>query len=853
MSKKLHDEDASAELASTEKDDLSDVFDELFDARSQRKLKELQIQSLETVLARRDDFKDEAIEGLRKSTQKQLHQFCLWYEEFFTKNDKSISWRAHFTADHFDSFVEQLGKSPDGDVNLLFEHARRMLHEGKPGDLADLTDKKRNDLYAYVVRKTMEELPPKLIEECNFDVKNFIIKCVRAIFNIPSGDPYPKILLVAGRTQSGKTNVKAVVLTTCNVLRCPLKIITKGVAESQDLKQKITHKVTKYQDDFEAWWEGQQYQPNRFDVLADTAAKINNKAIVHVEQLRKFKKDGKFALIIDECDAMYRTEEGSQKFEQAYDDLMSLKPALRIEISATPIPALFALTEQGHAVEILELGTADDYAGVTAMKPLEGSNGKPLFLSVEKKSKLRYDDGVSYEKIKNGLLKGVDPDLIFPEEESNDKFNETESRVFSKCDELEFIPFTDAKVMQLYEDALADSKEGQPKKQGVLLLDCTNSRVTADMNNFQKAACVQNHFQRRNKQVVIVVVVGGGIYVRRPGFLHGRFIPNRKTVSDVIERLDELLGLDMPIFVFGYSKMRRCISYRSERRVPTHMVLYLGLGYSNENYVQAIGRATFNGLETVLKANGLSHVTVLTLKNDFSMAHKYTKFVSEVSQRLKTGATVAEVMSDGKKLFSDAANYLLHTNRKTGQIKGHKHLLPEQRMFEDPIEDDSGDDSGDDSADYSHEDTSKRILRALLDLIHDSLPVDFETLPNGKDRSDGDGHASIGMKSTDASVDESVKVVVKLENEAGGGSMDDNSDQENQETFENINKKGFTGKQILTKYNSTYQDGAHTLKSNILNTELTQLKNQAKIEKIENGRWRAKNLRALKLQFSYDF
>eukprot|EP00797_Seminavis_robusta_P025672 Sro451_g145690.2 (110) ;mRNA; r:25543-25872 len=109
------------------------------------------------------------------------------------------------------------------------------------------------------------------------------------------------------------------------------------------------------------------------------------------------------------------------------------------------------------------------------------------------------------------------------------------------------------------------------------------------------------------------------------------------------------------------------------------------------------------------------------------------------------------------------------------------------------------------------------------------------------------------MKSTDASVDESVKVVVKLENEAGGGSMDDNSDQENQETFENINKKGFTGKQILTKYNSTYQDGAHTLKSNILNTELTQLKNQAKIEKIENGRWRAKNLRALKLQFSYDF
>ena len=104
------------------------------------------------------------------------------------------------------------------------------------------------------------------------------------------------------------------------------------------------------------------------------------------------------------------------------------------------------------------------------------------------------------------------------------------------------------------------------------------------------------------------------------GTYHSLKITSRKTVSEVIDRLDEDLGLEMPIFVFAFSKMRRCISYRSEKRVPTHMVLSLGDFQSNEAYIQALGRATFNGLETVLKANGFPHVTILTTKNDLAMA-----------------------------------------------------------------------------------------------------------------------------------------------------------------------------------------------------------------------------------------
>ena len=37
-------------------------------------------------------------------------------------------------------------------------------------------------------------------------------------------------------------------------------------------------------------------------------------------------------------------------------------------------------------------------------------------------------------------------------------------------------------------------------------------------------------------------------------------------IGDVIECLDELFGLNIPVFIFGYLKMRRGISFRSGRR-----------------------------------------------------------------------------------------------------------------------------------------------------------------------------------------------------------------------------------------------------------------------------------------------
>jgi hypothetical protein len=173
-------------------------------------------------------------------------------------------------------------------------------------------------------------------------------------------------------------------------------------------------------------------------------------------------------------------------------------------------------------------------------------------------------------------------------------------------------------------------------KKGVLLLDCTASRVTVDCNIFQKAVGVQNHYAVQGKLMVVMVFVGTGIYVRRPSFENGRCIPSTmKTIADVINQLDGEYGLTVPIFVFGWTKMRRCISYRSDKRVQTHLVLQLGINQSDESYIQALGRGSFNGLRTVLKENGHSHVTVLTPKNDFAMAKKYQEYIFVLSELIK--------------------------------------------------------------------------------------------------------------------------------------------------------------------------------------------------------------------------
>ena len=63
-------------------------------------------------------------------------------------------------------------------------------------------------------------------------------------------------------------------------------------------------------------------------VVADTKAQLDNKAIMGIKHYQKVNPGGKFMVVVDECDAMFRTEDRSQVFEQALVDLLALNPTM---------------------------------------------------------------------------------------------------------------------------------------------------------------------------------------------------------------------------------------------------------------------------------------------------------------------------------------------------------------------------------------------------------------------------------------------------------------------------------------------------------------------------------------------
>ena len=130
-------------------------------------------------------------------------------------------------------------------------------------------------------------------------------------------------------------------------------------------------------------------------------------------------------------------------------------------------------------------------------------------------------------------------------------------------------------------------------------------------------------------------------------------------------------GFSGPIFVFGYSLMRRSISYRGTYDVPTHILLQMGGGHNIENVVQALGRATFIGRE-LLNKNGFDHVKVLMTKNDFNMARCYQNFVKEVDKRARRGQKVFDAINGTVEELPDEANFLQWTVRRTGMRSKNK-------------------------------------------------------------------------------------------------------------------------------------------------------------------------------------
>lgn len=75
--------------------------------------------------------------------------------------------------------------------------------------------------------------------------------------------------------------------------------------------------------------------------------------------------------------------------------------------------------------------------------------------------------------------------------------------------------------------------------------------------------------------------VGRGAFYRLPGYSEWTKVDKSKRIGDVIAMIEDDMaceGPSLPVFVYGYSKMRRGISFRSSERVPTHLVMGWGDG-----------------------------------------------------------------------------------------------------------------------------------------------------------------------------------------------------------------------------------------------------------------------------------
>ena len=658
---------------------------------SQRELAKLEITVLNKLLSKQAALHEGSLKPVTQIAQESLSNFCLWLANFYESHPCGSAWQEHFNEVTFLEYKQRSanmvsrfgsGGMASAEVQKLYEYMVEKLHYGCDFELAKISDERLEEVYEYGAERVVATLSPEMRKQCQFCYREYTLLFLREIFGVnDDNSDLKKALLVMGKTQSGKTTVIALMAKICEQLHVPLYVLTKGVQESKDLRIKLDKMLETGQSEIVAFLKAQSR--NRSPVLtvaADTANQIQN-TIKNIDALRNGTNlsQAKFVLIVDECDAMYRTSSRKQKMEQAFDKLMSYRPAVRLEVSATPIPAMLSLDDMD--VKMLQIGThTKEYSGVEDMKPLQDDEGNDIYLE---HTRCAYQLGVEYSHV-DGNLNVNDETSIFRRDMNGisdleccrglNDFPDLDYK-FPKCDGYDYIPYSDEKQMMLYDDAMSG-------KNGVLLLDSTASRVSVKQNIFDKAACVQNYYRQRGKDMVAIVNIGRGIYVRRPGFLQGRF--TKKTISEVIASLDSEYTLSMPIFVFGYTKMRRCVSYRSTSRVPTHMVLMLGIGYSIESFIQAIGRATFNGLNSVLNANGHQHVIVLVSYDDFLSAKKYVKWVEEVIKRQKMGYSMSEAIQGGGEKFPDEVNWFRHTNRKCGQDKNNKRKLPSDDAFHAP-------------------------------------------------------------------------------------------------------------------------------------------------------------------------
>lgn len=116
------------------------------------------------------------------------------------------------------------------------------------------------------------------------------------------------------------------------------------------------------------------------------------------------------------------------------------------------------------------------------------------------------------------------------------------------------------------------------------------------------------------------------------------------------------------------SMMIRGESFRSDFRVPTHMVHCMTNAQSIDRLVQSTGRATFLGKEFLAK-NGFGSVQVLMTDVDFRTVKAYIKLSNTIKERLQEGKTLEQCFSGARRGYWQLTGITLDAT-KSGSGQG---------------------------------------------------------------------------------------------------------------------------------------------------------------------------------------
>lgn len=211
--------------------DLEDVCEEIdVTIRTRLQLAKLGIVSVGALLAKKVDLELFALDDIKKTVQKSLLKFCLWHEYYYRIHDADAALEEGFNDDEFATFEQEPSVERD------YRKATERLH-GHDGGVTNVSE----TIVQYTASITTRYMSKQLTQQCRgkfYPHDEVAATCFKALFH-PSGKPGDIVYLVSGKTQSGKSTVKAVCAALHRQMSCLLIIITKGCAERDDLKIKL--------------------------------------------------------------------------------------------------------------------------------------------------------------------------------------------------------------------------------------------------------------------------------------------------------------------------------------------------------------------------------------------------------------------------------------------------------------------------------------------------------------------------------------------------------------------------------------------------------------------------------------